>query len=148
MVSIYLFIYFRFGALYIGLIQFNCSLFHFQASFPKVLLPNCIVHWERVTVCFSGEGQRIYWTSHLRTKIHVHSHYGYITVTSVHIFKEFILSVNLCKKALYIYMYNIHLDEYFYANWIERGKTKNSQLLNLLSLLVHFRNSENTAEMI
>lgn len=61
--SLFLFIPpFRFGdaALFNDMMQFNCSSFHFQVSFPKVLFPNDIVHSKRVAAtCSGGRTQNI-----------------------------------------------------------------------------------------
>lgn len=81
---------FRFGgpALFNGLLQFNCSSFYFQASLPKVLFLNDIVHSKQWQQLAQRKVFRIYWTGHLRKKKLSWENYGYITVASVHVFRE------------------------------------------------------------
>lgn len=124
--SLFLFILpFTWGALALfnELMQFNCSSFHFQASLPKVLFPNDIVHSNRVTATCSGERYSEYNERVTSEKRHVLlRHYGYIAVASVHVFKESQINI-------------FPLVE-------QKQKTiKNSQLLHLLFLVVHLINN-------
>lgn len=82
---------FRFGspALFNGLLQFNCSSFHFQASLPKVLFLNDIVHSKQWQQLAQEKGiQNILNRSPQKKKMFSWENYGYITVASVHVFRE------------------------------------------------------------
>lgn len=124
--SLFLFIPpFSFGgaALFNDIMQFNCSSFHFQVSFPKVLFLNDIVHSKRVAAnCSGGRTQNILNRSPQKKKHVLLRHYDYITVASVHVFKEYQINI-------------------FLLNEQKRKTIKKSQHLHLLSLIVHLINS-------